>query len=128
MQPALSADDDAAIRDKLEDALERRWGCTASSTTYVTNFRYRVGSGAATLSYALGEHDHACTVERDLFGDEPLDSLVALRSYGPYLQACLTKDGTYVEGLSYQDDVFSVMLPYLQAMKRLSGGPHDGRD
>lgn len=129
VQPALSADDDAAIRDKLEDALGKTMGVYGEfNTTYVTNFRYRVGSGAATLSYALGEHDHACTVERDLFGDEPLDSLVALRSYGPYMQACLTKDGTYVEGPSYQDDVFSVMLPYLQAMKRLSGGARDGRD
>ncbi|WP_438034192.1 hypothetical protein [Sorangium sp. So ce204] len=129
VQPALSADDDAAIRDKLEDALGKTMGVYEEfNTTYVTNFRYRVGSGAATLSYALGERDHACTVERDLFGDALLESLFALRSYGPYMQACLTQDGTYVEGPSYQDDVFSVMLPYLQAMKRLSGGARDGRD
>jgi len=129
VQPALSADDDEAIRGKLEGALERTMDVYEGfSSAYTTNFRYRVGSGAATLSYALGERDHACTVERDLFGDAPLRSLVALGSYGPYMQACLTADGTYTEGPSYQDDVLSAMLPYLQAMKRLSGGDREGRD
>ncbi|WP_437589724.1 heparinase II/III domain-containing protein [Sorangium sp. So ce1000] len=129
VQPALSADDDEAIRDKLGDALGKTMGVYEDfDSAYTTNFRYRVGSGAATLSYALGERDDACTVERDLFGDAPLDSLVARGAYGPYVQACLTQDGTYVEGPSYQDDVFSTMLPYLQAMKRLSGGGHEGRD
>lgn len=129
VQPALSESNDKAIRDKLEDALDKTMGAfDRCGSAYTTNFRYRVGGGAATLSYALGERCHACTVERDLFGDAPLRTLCALYSYGPYMQACVTADGTYTEGPSYQDDVSSVVLPYLLAMKRLSGGDRRGRD
>lgn len=122
IQPALTTNEDDAIRAKLEAACAKTYGIyqvppSSGTGKYYTNVRLRIAAGLGAVSLALEDYGEAATrlafVREDLFG--PSHTI-------PFqMSAVVARDGIYKEGSSYQNDSFRAMTPFLLAYHHVTG-------
>jgi len=147
----LSPEEDSQIRDNLADLWNYYfWGFISPADGVYdggdypahVNLRMRLGGGAGMLALAMRDYtsaeygnaqDWLAFVIDDYFGDHvsdppdwPIPGSLGYAEYsedaiGHYMEMMVDADGVYKEGLSYIEDSFSVTLPFILAVDRVTG-------
>lgn len=121
IRPSLSEAENDAVRaalgayvDKVYDVFLRP-PRSSSNYAYFINVRMRVAGGLGLCCLVLGRDATLDALQQDLFGTSPPAGV------SRYLDSVVSRDGLYKEGVAYQSDSFSVLLPFLLALRRRSG-------